>query len=1034
MSATTAEESPRATTRKIEYNDGIVRMFVGASIMWSIVALLLGVIVATQLATFKANLHPMLAYGRLRPLHTNAAIFAFVGNMMFAGVYYSTQRLVKARISDVLAKIHFWGWQGIIVAAAVTLPLGLTQGKEYAELEWPIDIAIAVIWVVFALNFFLTLYRRTEKHLYVAIWFYIATIVTVAMLHIVNSLAIPVAATKSYSIFGGAQDALVQWWYGHNAVAFFLTTPILGIMYYFVPKAAERPVYSYRLSVIHFWALVFLYIWAGPHHLLNTALPDWAQSLGMIFSVMLWAPSWGGMINGLLTLRGAWHKLRTDPVLKFFAAGITFYGMSTFEGPLLSIRSVSGLAHYTDWIIGHVHEGALGWNGFMAVGMFYWIIPRLYGTKLNSTRLADVHFWLATIGILIYVISMWVAGITQGLMWRAVNPDGSLRYQSFIETVVAIRPLYWTRMVGGLLYLGGMLIMVVNIVRTVRSGKPVDGHTTVVVEEKKEPEAGWASLIFGKPVVISAVIMLLAWGVGIGDAVTGIAWITLLFIVGAAGIIISMLTKGSGPTWHRLLEGRALLFTVLTVVAVVVGGAVQIIPSILVKPKPEVAAQTRMPTGLEIEGRDIYIREGCYTCHSQMIRPFTFEAQRFGDPSLIGESRYDHPFQWGSKRTGPDLAREGVRNGSAAWHYSHFRDPRAVSPESNMPSYAHFLTNKVNFGGTSAKLSALSKVGVPFTDLQIQNAAKDAEAQAKLVAAELAGQGIKVEPDTEIVAIIAYIQSLGKPPSATTKEAPAPILTKLEIKRVDDDVSKPDPDAAYWASGVPGTVTLTAQPMVTPRPETTTTDSVTVVAVHDAKNAAFLLKWKDTEVSEAGRLGEFSDAFALEFPLNSSGPLPPVMMGSKGQPVHLFHWRAQYQRDAERGKPEMKDLYPNMSIDMYPMEFANAPGGSKAEGEKFSPGVAVGNPQSYQKTGVDEIVAEGFSTSAVQEGHGSTGRGTWKDGEWRLVIVRPLVIEGGSELKSGADGNIGFAAWQGGKGEVGSRKCVTMQWTPFHVE
>ncbi|TFH32624.1 MAG: cytochrome C oxidase Cbb3, partial [Myxococcales bacterium] len=391
-------------TQRIVYNDRVVRQFLWASVLFGIVGMLVGIIIALQLAFWPANLPPFLSFGRLRPLHTNAVIFAFVGNMLFSGIYYSTQRLVKARLaSDILSAIHFWGWQLIIVAAAISLPLGFTTGKEYAELEWPIDISIALIWVVFAVNFFWTLGKRREQHLYVAIWFYIATIITVAVLHIVNSFEVPVGAFKSYSVFAGVQDALVQWWYGHNAVAFFLTTPILGIMYYFLPKAAERPVFSYRLSIVHFWGLVFLYIWAGPHHLLYTALPDWAQSLGMVFSLMLWAPSWGGMLNGLLTLRGAWDKLRTDPVLKFFAAGVTFYGMSTFEGPLLSIKSVSGLAHYTDWIIGHVHAGGLGWNGLMAAGMFYWLVPRLYGTKLHSRAAANFHFWIGTVGILLYV-------------------------------------------------------------------------------------------------------------------------------------------------------------------------------------------------------------------------------------------------------------------------------------------------------------------------------------------------------------------------------------------------------------------------------------------------------------------------------------------------------------------------------------------------------------------------------------------------------------------------------------------------------
>ncbi|HEX7603315.1 MAG TPA: cytochrome-c oxidase, cbb3-type subunit I, partial [Polyangiaceae bacterium] len=483
------------TKEKIVYNDDVVRWFILASLLFGVVGMLVGVIVALQLAYWQANVHPILSFGRLRPLHTNAVIFAFVGNMLFAGVYYSTQRLVKARMaSDLLSKIHFFGWQAIIVAAAITLPLGYTQAKEYAELEWPIDIAIAVIWVVFAVNFFWTLARRREKHLYVAIWFYIATIVTVAVLHIVNSLAIPVFGLKSYSIYGGAKDALVQWWYGHNAVAFFLTTPILGIMYYFIPKAVQRPVYSYRLSVVHFWALIFLYIWAGPHHLLNTSLPEWAQTLGMIFSIVLWAPSWGGMINGLLTLRGAWDKLRTDPIVKFYAAGVTFYGMSTFEGPLLSIRSVNALAHYTDWIIGHVHAGALGWNGFMAAGMFYWLVPRLWGKKeLHSKKLAEYHFYLATFGILLYVVSMWVSGVTQGLMWRQLNPDGVLTY-TFLETVAKIKLMYWFRLTGGSLYLVGFLMMVYNLGMTMRGGSPVKSGATVAVPKAQPVVPGWATV------------------------------------------------------------------------------------------------------------------------------------------------------------------------------------------------------------------------------------------------------------------------------------------------------------------------------------------------------------------------------------------------------------------------------------------------------------------------------------------------------------------------------------------------------------
>ncbi|RZL07288.1 MAG: cytochrome-c oxidase, cbb3-type subunit I, partial [Rubrivivax sp.] len=553
--------TPGLEERTIVYNDGLARRFVFASVGWGIVGMLVGVIVAAQMVWPALNVLPELSFGRLRPLHTNAVIFAFVGNMMFAGVYYSTQRLLKARLaSDALGQIHFWGWQAIIVAAAVSLPLGLTQGKEYAELEWPIDLAITVVWVLFGVNFFLTLKRRNERHLYVAIWFYIATIVTVAVLHVVNALSLPIAPFKSYSIYAGVQDALVQWWYGHNAVAFFLTTPILGIMYYFVPKAAERPVYSYRLSIVHFWALVFMYIWAGPHHLLYTALPTWAQTLGMVFSLMLWAPSWGGMINGLLTMRGAWDRLRTDPVLKFFAAGITFYGMATFEGPLLSIKSVSALAHYTDWIIAHVHAGALGWNGLMAAGMFYWMVPRLFGTRLHSVALANAHFWLATLGILFYIASMWAAGITQGLMLRATGADGALLHPDFIETVVAIRALTITRMLGGAMYLVGFVVMAYNLIRTARSGAPVDGQVRVAVAPPADPQP-LRPLVLARPLALAAAAVALLFAMGDGDPIRSILAFALLVAVGVVAWVTTGRSDQVGETWHHRLERHAGLFS-----------------------------------------------------------------------------------------------------------------------------------------------------------------------------------------------------------------------------------------------------------------------------------------------------------------------------------------------------------------------------------------------------------------------------------------------------------------------------------------
>ena len=694
---------------KFYYDNRIVKNFAYATILWGAVGMLAGLWVALQLVFPQLNITQFGSFGRLRPLHTNAVIFAFVGNGLFMGVYYSLQRLCKARMfSDVLSKIHFWGWQSIIVLAAITLPLGLSNGAEYAELIWPIDLAITVIWVVFGWNMFGTIIKRREKHLYVAIWFYIATFITVAVLHLVRSGELPYSWLKSYSWYSGVQDALVQWWYGHNAVAFFLTTPYLGIMYYFLPKAANRPVYSYRLSIIHFWALIFLYIWAGPHHLLYTALPNWAQSLGVVFSFMLIFPSWGGMINGLLTLRGAWDRVRDDVILKFMVVAVTAYGMATFEGPMLSLKSVSAISHYTDWVIAHVHVGALGWNGMLTFGVLYWLIPRIFKTELYSKKMAQRHFWLATLGILFYAIPMYWAGIQQSLMWKQFTEDGHLKY-TFLETVRYMKPFYAMRAAGGALYLSGIFFLFVNIYKTVKSGKLVANEEAEAAPIEKEYVAH------------------------------------------------------KGEHWHRWIERRPVQFMILSLVVILIGGLIELVPTFMIQSNVPTISSVKPYTPLELQGRDIYVREGCYVCHSQMIRPFRSETERYGEYSKAGEFVYDHPFQWGSKRTGPDLAREGGKllKKPDDWHFSHLRDPGSISEGSIMPSYAFTIEQEIDTASTVAKIKAMQTLGVPYPKGYENQANADLMTQANGISANLKTSKIQVPANREIIALIAYLQRLG---------------------------------------------------------------------------------------------------------------------------------------------------------------------------------------------------------------------------------------------------------------------------------
>lgn len=736
--------SGSAEVESFQYDDAIVRLFATATIVWGLVATLVGLFVAILLVLpTLTNGVPWISFGRLRPLHTNAAIFAFGGNAIFAAIYYSTQRLCKARMwSDTLSRLHFWGWQAIIVAAAITLPLGITQSKEYAELEWPIDIAIAVVWLlIFGGNFLMTLVHRRERHMYVALWFYIATIVTVALLHVFNNLVLPTSWFHSYSLYAGVQDAFMQWWYGHNAVAFFLTTPFLGLMYYFLPKAAERPVFSYKLSIIHFWSLVFIYIWAGPHHLHYTSLPEWASTLGMLFSLMLWMPSWGGMINGLLTLRGAWSKVASDPILKFFVVGITFYGMSTFEGPVLSIKSVNALSHYTDWTIAHVHSGALGWNGFMTFGMLYWLLPRIFQTKLWSNRLVDIHFWTSTLGILLYIIPIYAAGLMQGLMWRAIDPEtGQLMYPDFVSITTDVTNLWALRILGGVLYVGGICLLAWNALMTWLN-RPATYEQPVHTAPRLTP-----GYVDPSPIPTSdlATAPVLEFG--------------------------KRLDVWGRMAWHRSWERLPVKFTILTTVAVVVASLFEIIPTFLIRSNVPTISTVQPYTPLELAGRQIYISEGCYNCHSQQIRPMVAETKRYGEYSKPGEFIYDRPFQWGSRRIGPDLAREGGRQ-SSFWHWTHFDNPELVSPGSIMPSYAHLLSEDLNFDAIQPLVKTAHLLGAPY-DRELTDSADMARQQAEKVAAEIVSQGgLANLQEKQAMALIAYLQRLGTDYFRT--EAPA---------------------------------------------------------------------------------------------------------------------------------------------------------------------------------------------------------------------------------------------------------------------
>jgi cytochrome c oxidase cbb3-type subunit I/II len=745
--------NPSAPAGSFSYDDAIVRWFVGATLFWGLMAMLGGVVVGCLLVMPKLfqgvspAFAPWLTFGRLRPIHTNAAIYAFIGNAIFAAIYYSTQRLCKARMwSGWLSRLHFWSWQAIIVAACVTLPLGITQGKEFAELEWPIDIAIAVVWILFfGVNFFATLAVRRDRHLYISLWFYIASIIAVGVLHLVNNFVVPIGWDKSYPMFGGVQEAMLQWWYGHNLLAFLLTMPFLGLMYYFLPKAANRPIYSYRLAIIHFWALVLLYVWAGPQHLHFTTIPEWASSLGMIFGLMLWMPAWGGLINGLMTLRSAGAKMALDPVLKFFFVALVFYGIATLEGSLMSVKSVNALTQYSDWTIAHMHVGALGWNGMLIFAMTYWLLPKLYQTKLWSPMLVTWHLRIAVLGILLYIIPIHIAGIIQTWMWRAQNDLGRLQYVGFLESIQASFPYWWARLVGGGLYVLGMFMLGFNVLMT-RATRPAKYEVQLfkarredeVLSETPPPPAS----LEGKPVLDFAVTM----------------------------------ERFASLVWHRRWERQPAKVTWAILLIVVVASLAELIPTFIIRSNVPLIATVKPYTPLELAGRDLYIAEGCFNCHSQMIRPLVAEVQRYGEFSKPGESVYDHPVQWGSRRIGPDLAREGGKQ-SSYWHWQHFEKPDKLSPGSIMPAYQDLLDQELNHREIGRRMAAIKDLGA-VAETDGAKAEDSSKKQAEKIAAEIIAQGGPVEygdhlvKDTVAVALIAYIQRVGTDRFKT--EAPAP--------------------------------------------------------------------------------------------------------------------------------------------------------------------------------------------------------------------------------------------------------------------
>jgi cytochrome c oxidase cbb3-type subunit I/II len=743
-----------ATEERFTYDDDIVRKFATATIAWGLIATVAGLVGALLLVVPQMfGVNPRLNFGRLRPLHTNVAIFAFIGNGIFAAIYYSTQRLCKARMwSDVLSRVHFWAWQAIILVGTISLPVGITQGRESAELEWPIDLAIAIVWIlVFGGNFLMTLLHRRERHMYISLWFYIAAIVTVGFLHVFNNVVVPAELWQGDAIYAGVQDAFMQWWYGHNLMAFLLIMPFLGLMYYFVPKASGQPVFSYRLGIIHFWSLVLLYVWAGPHHLHYTAIPEWASSLGMLFGLMLWMPSWGGMVNGLLTLRGSAKQAVSDPALKFFFAALVCYGIFTLEESLLSIKSINGLTQYTDWMIAHVHVGALGWNGLLIFGMLYWLLPRLFQTKIWSDKLVSLHFWLTVLGMGLYVLPIYAAGCQQAWQLQKLNETGYLEFPVFMDTVEALRPFWWLRVVGGVLYVSGVVTLAVNALLT-WSTRP----SQYDIPELSAPRF-IADFTEDKPLPASRYA-----DVPMLDAAKRLEVWTRL-------------------AWHRQWERFPVKFAVLTGSAVLFATLFQAIPIFLIRGSVPTIATVEPYTPLELAGRHLYIAEGCVNCHTQIVRPLLTETMRHGEYSKPDEFFYDAPALWGSRRIGTDLAREGGRH-TSWWHWQHFANPRFEIETSLMPGYGHLLDADLNYQAIEPLVRAASYQGAHY-NFDPNNSEPIARQQAERIAAEIVAQGgPPLTFDKQAVALIAYLQRLGvdafkSPQPAEVKPAVAEATT-----------------------------------------------------------------------------------------------------------------------------------------------------------------------------------------------------------------------------------------------------------------